>query len=109
YEVWRAPESLKGKNVCLFVTYAPDGYVPKSTIHYIQSLKHYGLTVIVIVASRNSGRPHADVEIVCDGLISRDNFGYDFASWALGLQILPSILQANTIIFTNDSIFGPLF
>jgi len=108
YEVWRAPESLRGKNVCLFVAYAPDGYLPKSTIHYIRSLKHEGLTVIVIVASRNSGRPHADAEIECDGLISRDNIGYDFASWALGLQILPSIWQAKTVLCTNDSIFGPL-
>jgi lipopolysaccharide biosynthesis protein len=108
YEVWQAPDSLKGKRVCLFVVYAPDGYVHKSTAHYIEALKRQGLAVIVIVASRNSGRPYADTEIICDGLISRDNFGYDFSCWALGLQILPSIWQANTIIFTNDSVFGPL-
>lgn len=108
YEVWRATESLRGKNVCLFAAYAPDGYIPESTLHYIRSLRSHGQAVILIVASRNSGRPHADTEIVSDGLISRDNRGYDFASWALGLQILPSIWEARSIAFTNDSIFGPL-
>jgi hypothetical protein len=109
YEVWQAPGSLKNKNACLLVAYSPNGYIPNSTLHYGRALKQQGLTVIVIVASRNSGRPYADAEIVSDGLISRDNLGYDFASWALGLQILPSIWQADSVLFTNDSIFGPLF
>jgi len=108
YEVWQAPESLKDKNVCLFAAYAPDGYIFESTLMYVGALRRQKYTVIVIAASRNSGRPYADTEIICDGLISRDNFGYDFACWALGMQILPSIWQAKSVIFTNDSILGPL-
>ena len=108
YEVWRAPESLEDKRVCIFVAYAPDGYIPKSSVWFLRALRNERLAVICIVASRNSGPPYADTEIECDGLISRDNFGYDFASWALGLQIMPSIWKAKFVIFANDSMFGPI-
>jgi len=108
YEVWRAPQSLEGRHVCLFAVYAPDGYIPRSTLFLLRALKLEGFIVVCIVASKNSGLPYADEEFECDGLISRDSHGYDFASWALGLNVLPSIWKARTIIFINDSIFGPV-
>jgi hypothetical protein len=108
YEVWRVPGSLEGRLVCLFAVYSHDGYVSNSTLWLVRALRAAGLLVICIVASRNSGIPYGDEEIECEGLVSRDNDGYDFASWALGLQILPSIWLAKVIVFANDSIFGPL-
>ncbi len=108
YEIWKVPDSLEGKVVCLFVAFAPDGYLPRSTLYFLSALKRHDLKVILIAATQNSGRPYADDVIDCDGLISRDNFGFDFAGWALALNVMPTIWKADTIIFSNDSVFGPL-
>ncbi|WOJ89504.1 rhamnan synthesis F family protein [Methylocapsa polymorpha] len=108
YEVWQTPDTLEDKVVCLFGAYAPNGYLPRSTLYFLSALKRHGIAVIMIAATQNSGKPYADDAIECEGLISRDNFGFDFAGWALGLHLMPSIWRAHTIIFANDSIFGPL-
>lgn len=110
YEVWRAPASLEGRIVCLFAAHAPDGHIPNSTLHYMQALSREGVAVVLIVASRNAGRPH-ELQVIDNataGLIARENIGYDFASWALGTHVLSGVWKASTVIFANDSVFGPL-
>lgn len=108
YEVWLPPGSLSGLNVCIFALYAPSGYVPRSTIWYLKALRSLGYYIIVVGTSNNCGCLHADEAIPCDALLTREAVGFDFASWALPMQTLPTIWNARSILFTNDSIFGPL-
>ena len=37
----------------------------------------------------------------------RPNIGYDFGSWAAGLDALPAIARAPYVLFVNDSMLGP--
>ncbi len=37
----------------------------------------------------------------------KPNIGYDFGSWAVGLELLPAIVQAPYVIMANDSLLGP--
>lgn len=43
----------------------------------------------------------------CDVLIQRENFGYDFGSYASGLQFLKQFDSLDNLLFINDSIIGP--
>jgi len=44
---------------------------------------------------------------VCEAVIARENAGFDFASWALALRLAPELWSARTLIFANDSVYGP--
>lgn len=48
-------------------------------------------------------------EAICDIAIGRDNAGYDFVSWKIGLHLLEGWADFDEIIFINDSLYGPLF
>jgi Rhamnan synthesis protein F len=110
YEIWRAPPSLEGKTVCLLAAYAEDGAIDQSTLHYMRALSKEGIAVILIAASRNAGtlRNWSHINQASVSCVARENVGYDFASWALGAQVFPELWNAHTIIFTNDSLFGPM-
>jgi hypothetical protein len=84
YEVWQSPDTLEGKVVCPFAAFAPNGYLPRSTLYFLSALRRHGVAVIVVCNTQNSGKPYSDDTIECDGLIRRDNFGFDFAGWYLG-------------------------
>ena len=41
--------------------------------------------------------------------ISRENVGYDFKSWHVGLELLQRPEEYDQIVLMNDSVFGPLY
>lgn len=41
------------------------------------------------------------------GIVRRANKGYDFGSWAVGLELYPAARKADYTILTNDSMAGP--
>jgi hypothetical protein len=43
----------------------------------------------------------------CDFLIMRTNFGYDFGSYATGLQCIKNFQYLDSLLFVNDSSVGP--
>jgi len=49
----------------------------------------------------------AGLEHACAVLV-RQNSGFDFAQWAATLTALPELFNAQSLLFTNDSVIGPL-
>lgn len=50
----------------------------------------------------------ADEQDWIDAIVCRQCPGYDFTSWKAALHCFPSLLACDTLIFCNDSIFGPI-
>lgn len=102
------PASVFGKEVCLFVTHCPLGAPLEYTLTYIEALKRAGLLVIVCLAAEDLTIPVADpIMDWADGVLIRENSGYDFGAWADLLRRFPHCWDAERLYFVNDSILGP--
>jgi GT2 family glycosyltransferase len=102
------PASVVGKEVCFFVTHCPLGAPSEYTLTYIEALKQAGLLVIVCLAAEDLAIPVADpIMDLADGVLIRENRGYDFGAWADLLRRFPRCWDAERLYFVNDSILGP--
>lgn len=102
------PSSMAGRELCLFVTHCPLGAPHDYTLAYLAELKRAGLLVIVCVVVEDLEIPVADSLLeLADGLLLRENGGYDFGAWADTLKRFPQAWGAGRLYFANDSILGP--
>ncbi|MFY2509927.1 rhamnan synthesis F family protein [Vibrio pectenicida] len=65
---------------------------------------------VILVMPRNEMLTESDLRKACDVFIERENFGYDFGSYACGLQYVNSINyfeRIDRLLFVNDSFIGP--
>lgn len=108
YEIVKNIKDMKKKKISILVTHSFDGEIKEHTKYLIEHLKKNNIQVILAVASDNYRQP-VDIDMdSIDGLVIRENVGFDFALWAAVLNVNPNIWQAEEIYFLNDSIFGPL-
>ncbi|MGF6160666.1 lipopolysaccharide biosynthesis protein [Ensifer sp. KUDG1] len=107
YEVRRVPQGFEGKDFCLFVTFSANGHIADHVLRYFNALKSCGLSMIAIVVTEGLSVALPNSLLQSDGLIVRRNHGWDFAAWATALAALPGLWKSKSIIFTNDSIYGP--
>jgi lipopolysaccharide biosynthesis protein len=107
YEIWRSPPSLADRDVCLFVTYSPNGQIWDHVVRYINSFIAEQFAVVLVIATDGiDGELHSDLDRV-DGILVRANHGWDFAAWAAALAIFPDLWTARRLILANDSLYGP--
>lgn len=95
--------------ICIFSHFDPNGAVEDYVIHYLQELKSIGFETIFISTS-----PHLEnnsirqLEKITGSIIVRQNAGYDFGSYKVGIDYIKNDLQhTSRLLLTNDSVFGP--
>ena len=106
---WREERGGFGK-VCYFSSFDPDGIVDSYVFHYLRQLKGLGYGIVFISTSKDI-RP-LDLETLKTltwVVIKRSNVGLDFLSWKIGLAIQPPGHDTETVLFANDSVYGPVF
>ena len=104
YIVRRAPVFDEADDVVILVLYSPDGRVTAMQNQIIGDWKKAGYKLITVI---NAGRYDETVRTGCadcDGLIVRENIGYDFGAWRHVVSILGGLSRANSITLTNDSV-----
>jgi lipopolysaccharide biosynthesis protein len=104
-----ASEDYYGRRVCLFSHYDRDSILDDHVLFYLRALSAAGLD-IVLISSCPSLEPKsmAAARSLCSTIVFRENRGFDFAGWALAIRTLRGILNAQEIVFANDSVYGPL-
>ncbi len=96
------------KRAVVFAHYDPHGEVDPYVEHMLRAYRDCAATLIVISAG-GTETSIAPLRDWCDVVLRRENIGHDFASWKLGAAQLRDLACYDEIIFTNDSIYGPLF
>lgn len=93
-----------GEDVALLVTHAPAGRLKPHVLPYIDQLSGTGLkTLLVVIADRPLELRERE-RLCADGIIVRDNAGYDFGAWAHAFQLCPALYGAGLLVMTNDSV-----
>lgn len=91
----------------IFSHYDVDGIIDEYVIYYLKQLHKIAYEVIVI--STAPLRPNeADKLKDLATVIVRENIGYDFYSWKLGLQQI-DFNTIDELVICNDSVYGPLY
>ncbi|MBA0916201.1 MAG: glycosyltransferase [Nitrosomonadaceae bacterium] len=96
--------------LCLFSSYDGENIVRESVYYYLRQLKMAGFDTVFI--STSASISESDLEKLagcCIRIISRENRGYDFYSWKVGLEAYPQYHEHSGLLLTNDSVYGPLF
>ena len=105
----RKPQEITGRQICLFVTYTANGEHWPHVLELCRGIRSEGFVTIMIVATDKLTLDVVDPgPEICDGIIVKQNGGFDFAAWALALRLLPELWASRLILFVNDSIYGPL-
>lgn len=110
--IWHTPppDSLEGREICLFVSYAPSGELKPHVARYLAGLREQGFFLIALVAVDNDLKAPVDRtawETISDAFAARQNAGFDFGAWAAVLNTHPQLWQAVSLTLANDSVFGP--
>lgn len=102
------PTSVSDREVCLFVLHCPLGAPSEYSFAYLEEVKRNGLLIIVCLVVEDLSIPVSDQLMqIADGVLLRENAGYDFGAWADTLRHFPQLWSADRLYFVNDSILGP--
>lgn len=107
---------IKGTNqeggcnrLCIFVGFDATAHVAPYVEAYLKALHGEGFDIIFVQSSDQA--PSADAYKVilpyCRQIVNRENIGYDFLSWKVGLDSVPDLSRYQKLLLTNDSIVGP--
>lgn len=102
-------QPVVGRQVCLFAMYDRDGIVDDYVLYYLSKIQAAGMLCVLVAtrpfASKSELKKAAPF---CAAIIERENIGLDFGSWRTALLIYPELYHCQTLIFANDSVYGPM-
>ena len=82
--------------------YHPDGKIPSYMTAFIKHAQAHYSKHIVLVSTNISSKSEQSLSSACK-TIKRDNFGYDFWSYKVGLDALPEYRKFKRILLLNSS------
>jgi hypothetical protein len=97
-----------GPRVAFVASYSAEPRFSRSLIRLVSELQQARYEVILILAQDSPedikwpSSPKTSPLIV-----QRKNLGYDFGSWAVGMELFPQAMNAKYVILANDSMAGP--
>lgn len=100
--------SLRGETVCLFAHFDRDGLIEDYVVHHLACLRAAGVRTILVSTAQLRPEESAKAAPHCAAILERDNIGLDFGSWRTGLLAYPQIWECATLLFANDSVYGPM-
>lgn len=109
YEGRTAP-AIKNRKVCIFAHFDPHDSVDTYVMAYINSLYDLGFEILFVSSAVKLQQE--DIEALkqkCIKIIVKENIGYDFGSWKIGIDAIGDCSDCVQIVLANDSVYGPLF
>ncbi|MCA0893703.1 rhamnan synthesis F family protein [Microbulbifer agarilyticus] len=108
-QINKKPKTDKAAIISSFIGDPSQYSYHKQLIKYLQGHGYYTILVIPTDKSLQHSYNHQPAFFEdADATVIRENFGYDFGSYATGLCYSEEISEFKKIIFCNDSIIGPL-
>ncbi len=96
------------KRAIVFAHYDKDNIVDPYVYYYLSSLQKLSDALVFVSTVALSDDEQKKLNNYCTHVIVRENKGYDFMSYKVGLQQL-NYENYDEIIICNDSVYAPLF
>ncbi|MBA3755464.1 MAG: lipopolysaccharide biosynthesis protein [Nitrosomonas sp.] len=96
--------------LCFFCSYDKHSTIKENVYYYLNELRLAGFDIIFISSSDTiSKRDLEKLSSQCIKIINRENKGYDFYGWKIGLRDYPHYRMHRALLLANDSVLGPFF
>lgn len=100
---------LSQSRLVIFSHYDVDDQVDAYVLHYLRELRSLPCDIVFVSTSTLSEIEKAKLDGLCIRVICRENNGYDFVSYRVGLlQSGVDLRSYDEVIICNDSVYGPL-
>lgn len=96
------------KRACVFAHYDKDNIVDEYVYYYLKELLTVVQKLIFVSVSDILSSDIEKLQKLNIDVIKRENIGYDFYSYKVGLKSL-ELENFDELIICNDSVYGPLF
>lgn len=105
--------NLKGnydQPVCFFCSYDKHSTIKENVYYYLNELRVAGFDIVFISSSDTLSDDDLEkLSNQCIRIINRENKGYDFYGWKIGLREYPHYWKHKALLLANDSVLGPFF
>jgi lipopolysaccharide biosynthesis protein len=95
------------KRALIFAHFDPDGLIDDHVLYSLTCYRQYFQIIHFVSTADLSVYQQSRLSSLVDRVIVRENIGYDFLSWRVGLEMLPAGVAFDEFIFANDSCYGP--
>jgi rhamnosyltransferase len=92
----------------IFVHYDKNNIVDDYIYFYLKELQKNTSHLVFVSTAKLSEETIDKVSNYCSKVIVRENIGYDFMSYKVGLESF-DYTQYNEVVICNDSVYGPLY
>jgi len=96
------------KRAVIFVHYDRDNVIDDYVYFYLQALQNNSTYLVFVTTSTLTQKDYKKVSAYTSRIIERENIGYDFMSYKLGLQSF-DYKDYDEVLLCNDSVYGPFY
>ena len=96
------------KRACVFVHYDKGNCIDPYVYGYLKAIKPFVDELIFVTTALISNEDRVGVETLGAVVICRENIGYDFYSWKVGIASI-DLSAFDELLQINDSCYAPLF
>ena len=101
-------KKILNRNICLFAHYDPQGIIDDYVVFYLRSLRPLFKKIIFVSTAKLLDYQSSKLDGLVDLFLLRENLGYDFSSWKMGLSKI-DLDEYDELLICNDSCYGPFF
>jgi len=98
----------KIKRAIVFVHYDRDNLVDDYVYFYLHTLQQHSTHLVFVTTSTLSKEDHQKISTFSSHIIERENIGYDFMSYKVGIASF-DYTQYDELLICNDSVYGPFY
>lgn len=96
------------KRAAVLVHYDRDNKIDDYVYTYINALRLSTKHLVFVSTAKLDQSDIEKLNIFCDTVIVRENIGYDFVSYKIGLESF-NYTKYDEVLICNDSVYGPLY
>jgi len=96
------------KRALIFAHYDEENLIAPYVLVYLKALQSVASTIVFVSTSELSEETKERLKPYCQEIILRDNEGYDFMSYKVGLSHI-DYTSYDEVILCNDSVYGPFY
>lgn len=96
------------KIATVFAHYDKNDIIDDYVIYYLSKLSEISSEIYFVSTATLPLRELSKIKKICKKIILRDNVGYDFMSYKIGINEI-DLERFDNLILCNDSVYGPLY
>lgn len=97
------------RRLAVFAHFDQEQRIDDYVVYYLKKLREVSMHIVFVSSAFLPEQELKKIGQIVEKVIVRENIGYDFMSWKVGLESVGRMDAYDELIICNDSVYGPLF